>query len=161
MAFKWNTRRGLLNPPPSLSHTHTKTNLISVGPKDLKAVRMSSSIYWDIWPCSPLKVNLRFEGTYRLHLQGVKVRQARSHYSFMLNYYLIYFLTLKTDAINYSKMPLNIYWTTRGHVPQVSTRQIVGTVRGHVLVFGREEKCMIKKILKRTRHYFTPPPVSR
>jgi hypothetical protein len=25
---------------------------------------------WDITPCSPLKVNRRFGGTYRLHLQG-------------------------------------------------------------------------------------------
>jgi hypothetical protein len=26
--------------------------------------------FWDITPCSPLSVNRRFGGTYRLHLQG-------------------------------------------------------------------------------------------
>jgi hypothetical protein len=29
-----------------------------------------SSIYWDITPFNPLKVNRRFGGTYRFHLQG-------------------------------------------------------------------------------------------
>jgi hypothetical protein len=29
-------------------------------------------------PCSPLKINQRFEGTHRLHLQGCTVRQARN-----------------------------------------------------------------------------------
>jgi hypothetical protein len=33
---------------------------------------MKSSIFWDITPCSPLSVNRRFGGTYRLHLQGRK-----------------------------------------------------------------------------------------
>jgi hypothetical protein len=27
-------------------------------------------VFWDITPCSPLKVNQRFGETYRLHLQG-------------------------------------------------------------------------------------------
>jgi hypothetical protein len=31
---------------------------------------MESTIFWDITTCSPLKVNRRFGGTYRLHLQG-------------------------------------------------------------------------------------------
>jgi hypothetical protein len=31
-----------------------------------------STIFWDIMLCSPLSVNWRFEGTYRLHLQGRK-----------------------------------------------------------------------------------------
>jgi hypothetical protein len=37
---------------------------------------MKSSVFWDIGPCSPLKVNRRFGGTYRLHLQG-RISQAR------------------------------------------------------------------------------------
>jgi hypothetical protein len=40
-----------------------------VGFEVLTAVVMKSSIFWDITPCSPLKVNQRFGGTYRLHLQ--------------------------------------------------------------------------------------------
>jgi hypothetical protein len=29
--------------------------------------------FWDITPCSPLKVNLRFGGIYSLHLQGRRI----------------------------------------------------------------------------------------
>jgi hypothetical protein len=36
----------------------------------LAEVVMRSSIFWDITPCSPAKVNRRFEGKYILHLQG-------------------------------------------------------------------------------------------
>jgi hypothetical protein len=38
--------------------------------KILTAMVMKSSIFWDITPCSPLKVNRHFGGTYRLHRQG-------------------------------------------------------------------------------------------
>jgi hypothetical protein len=34
----------------------------------LKRQMTTSTIFWDIRPCSPLKVNGRFGGTYRLHL---------------------------------------------------------------------------------------------
>jgi hypothetical protein len=33
-------------------------------------VVMQSSILWDLMPCSLLKVNRRFGGTHRLHVQG-------------------------------------------------------------------------------------------
>jgi hypothetical protein len=39
---------------------------------------MKSSIFWNIMLCSPLKVNQRFGGTYRLHLQGQRMSQARN-----------------------------------------------------------------------------------
>jgi hypothetical protein len=39
---------------------------------------MKSTIFWDITPCSPLKVKLRFGGTYRLHLHGRRISQARN-----------------------------------------------------------------------------------
>jgi hypothetical protein len=42
------------------------------GSEVLTAVVMKSIIFWDITPCSPLSVNRRFGGTYRLHLQGRK-----------------------------------------------------------------------------------------
>jgi hypothetical protein len=47
-----------------------KMKLLHVGFEDLTAVVMKSTIFWDITPCSPLSVNWRFGGTYRLHLQG-------------------------------------------------------------------------------------------
>jgi hypothetical protein len=36
------------------------------------------SIFWDITPCSPLKVNRRFGGTCRPHLHGRRICQARN-----------------------------------------------------------------------------------
>jgi hypothetical protein len=38
--------------------------------------RVKSTIFWDITPCSSLKVNRRFGGTYHLHLQG-RISRAR------------------------------------------------------------------------------------
>jgi hypothetical protein len=37
---------------------------------------LKSSIFWDVTPCSPFKVNRRFGGTCRLHLQGREISQA-------------------------------------------------------------------------------------
>jgi hypothetical protein len=42
------------------------------------AVVMKGYISWDIAPCNPLKVNRRFGGTCRLHLQGRRINQARN-----------------------------------------------------------------------------------
>jgi uncharacterized membrane protein YhaH (DUF805 family) len=39
-------------------------------------VVMKSTVFWVIMPCSPLKVNRRFGGTYRLHFQG-RISRAR------------------------------------------------------------------------------------
>jgi hypothetical protein len=39
---------------------------------------MKISIFWDITPCSPLKVNRRFGRTYRLHLQDRSISQVRN-----------------------------------------------------------------------------------
>jgi hypothetical protein len=41
-------------------------------------IKLKSTIFWDITPCSLLKVNRRFGGTYRLHLQGRKISRARN-----------------------------------------------------------------------------------
>jgi hypothetical protein len=41
-------------------------------------VVMKSIIFLDIMPCSPLRVNWRFGGTYRLHLQGRRISRART-----------------------------------------------------------------------------------
>jgi hypothetical protein len=42
---------------------------------------LNSTIFWDIMLCSPLSVNWRFGGTYRLHLQGRRISWARDHSS--------------------------------------------------------------------------------
>jgi hypothetical protein len=48
-----------------------------VGLEVLVVLVMKSAIFWDITPCSPLKVNRRFGGTYDLHHQGRKISRAR------------------------------------------------------------------------------------
>jgi hypothetical protein len=42
------------------------------------AVVMESSTFWDITPCSPLKVNRRFREICRLHLQGRRISHERN-----------------------------------------------------------------------------------
>jgi hypothetical protein len=43
----------------------------------LTAVVVNNTIFWDITPCSPLRVDRRFGGTYRLHVQGREISRAR------------------------------------------------------------------------------------
>jgi hypothetical protein len=52
---------------------HVVFKLFRIGIAVLAPVVMKSSILWDIMPCSPLKVNRRFGGTYRLRRQGRNV----------------------------------------------------------------------------------------
>jgi hypothetical protein len=47
-----------------------QTILTCVGFEVLTVVVMKSTIFWGITLCSPLNVNRRFGGTYRLCLQG-------------------------------------------------------------------------------------------
>jgi hypothetical protein len=47
-----------------------------LGSEVLTVVIMKSSIFWDIMTCGPLKVNWRFGGTCRLHLQGRRISRA-------------------------------------------------------------------------------------
>jgi hypothetical protein len=44
----------------------------------LTAVDMKRSIFWNIMPCSPLKVNWHFGGTCRSLLHGRRISQARN-----------------------------------------------------------------------------------
>jgi hypothetical protein len=49
-----------------------------VGFEVLMAVAMKNYNFFDIMPCSPLKLNRRFGGTCRLHLQDLIISQARN-----------------------------------------------------------------------------------
>jgi hypothetical protein len=44
----------------------------------LTAVVMKNTIFWGMTPCSPLSANRRFGRTYRFHLQGQRISQARN-----------------------------------------------------------------------------------
>jgi hypothetical protein len=48
-----------------------------VGSEHPAMVIMKCSVFWDISPCNPLKVNRRFGGTYRLHLESRRIDHAR------------------------------------------------------------------------------------
>jgi hypothetical protein len=60
-----------------LKHCGSRPNCIYVAPEVLTAVAMKSSIFWNISPYSPLKVNWCFWGTCRFHLQcrGICMKQ--------------------------------------------------------------------------------------
>jgi hypothetical protein len=62
-----------------VKHKHEPQNKrCNVGFEVATAVVMKSTIFWDIPPSSLLKVNRRFGGTYRLHLQGQRTSLARN-----------------------------------------------------------------------------------
>jgi hypothetical protein len=54
------------------------TNIFIAGFELLTKVFMKSSIIWDITQCKPLKLNRRFGGTCRIHLQGRKISHTRN-----------------------------------------------------------------------------------
>jgi hypothetical protein len=65
---------------------------------------IKSSVLLDITPCSPLKVNRRYGGTFRFHLQGQRISQKRIQRfcCFTLISYLAYSLILKMEATYYT-----------------------------------------------------------
>jgi hypothetical protein len=86
---------------------------------------MNSTIFWDITPCSLLRVSRRFGRTYRLHVQGRKINRARnqreSRWQAELVSCLAYFLTLKMEAICSSETSVGSQWTTRRYIPEDGT----------------------------------------
>jgi hypothetical protein len=53
-------------------------NISEVGITLSRELKIKSSIFWDITPCSPLKLNQRFGGTCCLHLHGRRISQETS-----------------------------------------------------------------------------------
>jgi hypothetical protein len=64
----------------ALTVRYRPSGIIFVGSEVLTTVVLKSSIFWDIMPCSPLKIKQRFGGTCCLHLQGRRISQARIQY---------------------------------------------------------------------------------
>jgi hypothetical protein len=94
----------------------------------LTAVVTMSSIFWDITPCSQLKVNRRFGGTYRLSLQSRRICQARNQESlphvFTLVSCLAYSSTLKMEATCSSETLVDFQLTTRYYSLEARTLHI-------------------------------------
>jgi hypothetical protein len=73
--------------------------------------------------CSPLKVNRRFRGTHRLHLQGRRISQARNQHerrwqvAFTLVSCLVHSLTLEMETCS-SETSVVFQWTTCRYIPE-------------------------------------------
>jgi hypothetical protein len=68
-----------LNPHPSFRRTRSKMSLHAFISCKENAKKLDSVlIFWDITPCSAVKVRQRFRGTYCLHLQSWRVGQESS-----------------------------------------------------------------------------------
>jgi hypothetical protein len=86
------------------------------------AVTMKNAVFWDMAPCRYC-VNRRFRGTYRLHLQGTKIRPGGTSLSRCLQppahagSSLADFCTLKMEAIRSSKTSVYKVFT-RCHIPE-------------------------------------------
>jgi hypothetical protein len=77
---------------------------------------MKSIIFWDMTPCSLLSCARRFGGTYRLHLQGRRNRQACR----LLARWFAEPIssTLKMEAISSSETSGATQWPTRRHISE-------------------------------------------
>jgi hypothetical protein len=82
----------------------------------------TSFILWDVTPWSPPKVDWRFGGTCRLHLQGRRIGQARnqreSRWQADLFSSLAYSLTLNMAAIFSSVTSVDFQRTTLRYIPE-------------------------------------------
>jgi hypothetical protein len=89
-----------------------------------KPERNKSAIFWNITPCSPLSVNRRFGGTYRLHLQGLKNKLSNHSACHLLSRWFlaeVIFSTLKMEAICSSETSVDTQLTTRRYFPEDGT----------------------------------------
>jgi hypothetical protein len=81
---------------------------------------MMRSVFWDITPCSPLKVNRRFGGTCRLHLHGLRISQAINQHKACSACYLLhtgYLLGLFFDDGDGGNMFLqNVGWPSTDYM---------------------------------------------
>jgi hypothetical protein len=71
-----NTRNNELYKDVEILYTCKMETL--VGFEILTAVAMDSSIFWDITPRSPFRVNRSFRRTCRIHLQDRRISRARN-----------------------------------------------------------------------------------
>jgi hypothetical protein len=94
----------------------------SVGFEDLTTAVTKSTIFWYITTCSQLKVNRRFGGTHRLHLQGQRISRARNQRE--CRWQASYCSTLKMEAISSAETSIDFQRTTRRYVPEYSTLNV-------------------------------------
>jgi hypothetical protein len=84
-------------------------------------VTLKSSIFCNIIPCSPLKVNRRFGGTRHLHLQSRRMSQARNQHETTAPascWFLAYYSALNIEMTYSSETSVDFHWTTRRYIPE-------------------------------------------
>jgi hypothetical protein len=97
--------------PIILFHSIPRVNLPNY------SCRVWGSHTGDTLPCSPLKVNRRFEEIFRLHFQARRKRIS----SFTLVSCSAYSSTLKMEATCSSETSVDFHRTTRSYIPEVRT----------------------------------------
>jgi hypothetical protein len=103
-----------------------------VGFEVLTAVVMKSTIFCDIMPCSSLKANWHFRGTYRLHPQDRRISRAnnkhKKRWQAAACFHAGFLLGLFLDPEDWGDMfRWNVSYfqrTTRYYIPDDSTLQI-------------------------------------
>jgi hypothetical protein len=96
--------------------SHIATSIVQDNLKQMYAQSClpRRSVFLNVRPCSPVKLNWRFGGTCRFHLQDRRESQTRNHASsFMLVSCLAYSSTLTTGAICSFEMSLDFHRNTR------------------------------------------------
>jgi hypothetical protein len=117
----------------STSSTTATTTRRSVG-FEFHRGRYEEFFFWDITSCSPLEVNRRFDGIFRLQLQGVRISQARNEHEtgisddgvvltacFMLVSCSAYYSTLKMEATRFSVTSVDFQRTTLRYIAEDRT----------------------------------------
>jgi hypothetical protein len=83
-------------------------NIFTIASSNMKCdqseIQSKSTNFWDITPCSPLRVNRRFGGTYRLHLPWFFAELISS--------------TLKMEKICSSETSVDTQRITRCYIPE-------------------------------------------
>jgi hypothetical protein len=97
-------------------HASYRTSDHGRGREMVVKFKLKSTVFWDITPCCPLKVNRRFGGTYCLNLQGRAELCCFTLVSSSANS-----STLKMEAIWSFETSADFQRTTRRYIPEDGT----------------------------------------
>jgi hypothetical protein len=104
--------------------------------KSIGSFSLKSTIFWDITTCSPLSVNRRFGGTYRLHLYGRKLSKKPAWKQ----------LARMFEELQVSINKSTVFWDLTRCSPLSVNRRFGGTYRLHL--HGRKNKLSNKPAWK-------------
>jgi hypothetical protein len=120
------------------------------------AVVMTSSIFWDITPCSPKNVTGRYGGTCCIHLQGERISRARNQCKallatcFTLVSCMAYSSTLKLEATGTSEISgVDLQRTIWRYTPEDGTLHQME----HFLLFLSDSQLQVKCPLQQNSSY--------